>query len=225
MREKKPCSILLRRVSLRVQGDETAVNRKSNRRCRPQRLLLHTPGIKKIMAGQRTLAAAVLLTLAMSLCCSCSGKTETKQNRQQLLAQYCQTIGEDADAYFTELSEISCGIRPERIYYSIPEDTSDEILAAEPLTWQEMLETGDPRLIVGLHKKPEVQTDNDAYSEREIRQVLKEVLSREMILDLYFDNEHRIYRIEQDGRIIVEEAEGADGGAYRNTYEYDVRVK
>lgn len=175
------------------------------------------------MKYRRFFTTLFLLIFAVLACCNCSNKPKEDQSRQNAIDKYCESIGKDADDYFSELSESACGIIPERIYYSISKDTSDMLLNADPYSWQEMLEKGNPRLIVGLHKKAESRTDEDDYSDEEIRQVLTAAAKKGIVLKIYFDNDHLIYNIENENRIIVEEAAGADGGAYRNTYEYEIK--
>lgn len=173
------------------------------------------------MKKKRFFTAFFLTVFAVLVFCSCSNKPKENQSRQNAIDQYCESIGKDADDYFTELSASASGVIPERIYYSISKDTSDELLHADPCSWQEMLEKGNPRLIVGLHKKAESRRDEDDYSEEEIRRVLTAAANRGIVLKLYFDNDHLVYNIDNEKKITVEEAKGADGGAYRNTYEYE----
>lgn len=172
---------------------------------------------------KKRLMASVLIVISLLLCLGgCSNKPKNDAKKDEAIRNYCSTIGEDAIEYFSELSESTCGIVPERVYFTLGEFTPDDILQAEPKPWKEMIETGTPALIVGLCKKPEIRTSEDSYSEEEIHDVLSEAVARNLVVNIYFDSDRLTYMIAEDGTITVEEVKAADGGAYRDQWEYEL---
>lgn len=174
------------------------------------------------MKRNRLAVIAVICVFILVFTAGCSNKPKTDKKKAEAIKAYNETIGADAKDYFSDLSESTCGVVPERIYLSVAEFTPDEILKADPVSWQDMIEKGVPLLVAELHKKPEIRTMEDCYSEEEIHDVLAEAVGRGLIVNICFDGDRETYEIDKDGKITVLVVEGADGGAYKSTYEYQL---
>ena len=166
---------------------------------------------------------AVIITVIAVIFTGCATGSGSGQSRNEALRNYSATIGDDAKDYFTELSESTCGVVPERVYFSIPDNTPDDILNAEPVSWEEMMMGASPTLIAELHKKPEVyNAEEDCYTEEEIHAVLAEAVARGLVMDFCFDSDRETYEIDKDGKITVDTISGADGGALREKRDYEL---
>lgn len=163
-----------------------------------------------------------IFLLAGILLGGCANKPAVDSDRDKLIKEYCSAIGEDAEKYFRELSRDASGVTPENVCFSLEENTSDEVLSSEPVGWEEMIRNGEPVMITGLFKKAEAAKSDDYYTEEEIRAILTETADRNFTVDMYFDNPHLIYKIRESG-ITVSEIKAADGGAYRNEYDYELK--